>query len=154
MSHTRKLIKTGVFCPYNLSGEWGKVMGNVINAKYDPSLGEWNWWIERYELLSFVNIITDQSILLWTPMDRQIDFGLYLRPFTDHSWIAIIIMTTMATMGIFVAHYVIPCTIDTNVQRVMVTTLWYFFVLLNAFYGGAMTMFFANAISSQFGGLH
>jgi hypothetical protein len=30
--------------------------------------------------------------------------------------------------------------------------LWYFFVLLNAFYGGAMTMFFSSNIDNQFEG--
>jgi hypothetical protein len=41
---------------------------------------------------------------------------------------------------------------DTLGKKIMVTTLWYFFVLLNAYYGGAMTMFFTSTISNPFEG--
>ena len=34
-----------------------------------------------------------------------------------------------------------------NTGKILAFTAWTFFVVLNAYYGGAMTMFFANEIS-------
>jgi hypothetical protein len=140
--------------PYNRSGTWGGVMGAVVNSKYDVSIGSW-WMIrERYELLSFATIFSSKEILVWTPTN-QIDFGLFVRPFSPESWLAITsliaIISTCLCMTQYVVHtYYVPFTEDTNGQKIMETILWFFFVLLYAFYGGAMTMFFTNAKQINF----
>jgi hypothetical protein len=54
--------------PYNRSGEWGGVFGDVIMAKYDLNLAAWKWSLDRYGLLSFVSIISITDVLMWTPM--------------------------------------------------------------------------------------
>jgi hypothetical protein len=33
--------------PYNLSGEWGGIMGSVVNRKYDFCLSAWSWLADR-----------------------------------------------------------------------------------------------------------
>jgi hypothetical protein len=138
--------------PYNRSGEWGGVFGDVIMAKYDLNLADWIWSLERYGLLSFVGIILITDVLIWTPKTKKNDFGFFFRPFTGESWIAIFSMTTVTTMVIAAVHYIMPSGKEKIGQSLLITTLWYFFILLNAFYGGAMTMFFTSNINNQFGG--
>jgi hypothetical protein len=138
--------------PFNRSGEWSGVMGNVINSKYDLCLSSWSWWRERYDLLTFVGMLYSKVVLLWTPKPRETDFELLLRPFTNDSWIAVFFTTAISSVVIVIAHYGTPSTMDTLGKKIMVTTLWYFFVLLNAYYGGAMTMFFTSTISNPFEG--
>jgi hypothetical protein len=139
--------------PYNRSGEWGGIMGDVVNGKYDLCLSSWLWMAERYEILTFVPVYSKKQVLVWTPKNSVIDFGLVTRPFTDDSWVAIFVMTLIVTLCFFVIYFIIPNTENTIGHMIMVTTLWYFFVLLNAFYGGAMTMFFTNTINIQFEGI-
>ena len=40
--------------PYNKSGVWGGVMGNIVNGKYMMSLSAWVWNFERKDLADFV----------------------------------------------------------------------------------------------------
>jgi hypothetical protein len=138
--------------PHNRSSEWGGVLGDVIMSKYDLSLTAWRWTLERYGFISCVSIISISNVLIWTPKIKDTDFGLFVRPFTGESWIAIFGTTTMTTIVIAVVHYVMPSGPERIGQNIMITTLWYFFVLLNAFYGGAMTMFFSSNIDNQFEG--
>jgi hypothetical protein len=139
--------------PYNQSGEWGGIMGDVVNGKYDLCLSAWHWMTERYEILTFVPVYSKKQVLVWTPKNSLIDFGLVTRPFTEDSLMAIFLMTLIVTLCIFVTYFIIPNTENSNGHMIMVTTLWYFFVLLNAFYGGAMTMFFTSTINIQFEGI-
>jgi hypothetical protein len=57
------------------------------------------------------------------------------------------------SMCIFVTLYVTPHSLYSNGQRIIDTTFWYFFFLLNAFYGGALTMFFTSTIAIPFEGI-
>ena len=43
--------------PFNLSGTWSGVMGNVIKGEYDMSLSAWYWIYNRMELLSFAPVV-------------------------------------------------------------------------------------------------
>ena len=43
--------------PFNLSGTWSGVMGDVINGEYDMSLSAWYWIDNRKELLSFAPVV-------------------------------------------------------------------------------------------------
>jgi hypothetical protein len=138
--------------PYNCSGEWGGVFGDVIMAKYDLNLAAWVWSLDRYGLLSFVSIISITNVLMWTPKTKETDFGFFLNPFTYDSWIAILSMTTLTTIVIAAVYCIMPSGTEKLGQNMMITTLWYFFILLNAFYGGAMTMFFTSNIDNHFGG--
>jgi hypothetical protein len=136
--------------PYNCSGNWAGVMGGIINAKYDMSLSAWIWTTERYEIMSFVTIITTNGLIVWTPTKQEIDFGLFVRPFSPESWVAISMMTIIATTCIMITQYVIPNADGTNGQTMMFTTLFIFYVVLSAFYGGAMTMFFKSPSDNNF----
>ena len=61
--------------PYNLSGTWGGVMGDVINGKYHFSLSQWLHIRERYELMDFVVTSADHQELALTPQMPKVDMG-------------------------------------------------------------------------------
>ncbi len=74
---------------------------------------------------------------------------MFLRPFTKDVWAFII-----ATMGTAVACYVCVFAAKgrrsvSNAEQILSNTLWFCFVLLYAYYSGALVMYFAskNAIS-------
>jgi hypothetical protein len=128
-------------------------MGQIVHANYDVCLSDWRWIIERYDLLSFVNTISSKELLIWTPADQEIDFGLFARPFTRESWAAILLMAALVITCTLMTRFAIPNTRNKKGQKIMVVTLWYFFVLLNAYYGGAMTMFFTSTNRISFNGI-
>ena len=42
--------------PFNRSGNWSGVMGNVVNGCFDMSLSPWYWLYDRAELMSFTPV--------------------------------------------------------------------------------------------------
>ena len=42
--------------PFNRSGNWSGVMGNVIEGGYDLSLSSWYWLHERAHLMAFTPV--------------------------------------------------------------------------------------------------
>ena len=65
--------------PFNLSGTWGGVMGDVINKKFDFSLSSWTWNLARYTIVQFVPFMKGVHMLVWTPKIPETDFGLFTR---------------------------------------------------------------------------
>lgn len=63
--------------PFNASGTWGGVMGDVINGKFDLSLSQWIWNIERQDLLDFVITSSNWLQLALTPQLPEVDTGKY-----------------------------------------------------------------------------
>ena len=53
--------KTG---PYNQSGEWKGVMGDVVSGKHSVSLSAWSWFIERDSFLDFVPVVKGTTPIL------------------------------------------------------------------------------------------
>ena len=136
--------------PYNRSGVWGGVMGGVINGQFDMSLSAWQWVFNRVELVSFTTVVRQRSQLVLTPQPPKVDVLLYIRPFTDESWGAIgAIMVVMLVCLIF-PYLVVRHVESTAGHQMIVLFSWYFFILLNAYYGGAMTMFFTSEATLPF----
>ena len=61
--------------PYNKSGVWKGVMGDVLTGKYQLSLSAWNWLIERDSFLDFVPIVKDFQIMAVVPSPPKVDPG-------------------------------------------------------------------------------
>ena len=76
------LLKT-FLGPYNASGIWKGVMGDVIMGKYQMSLNSWIWTLERQPILDFVPITKDNPLLCLIPKPPEVDPGLFIRPFTS-----------------------------------------------------------------------
>ncbi len=140
--------------PYNCSGTWAGIMGDVINGVYPVSLSEWNYRIERNELLDFVSLThSDNMQLVLTPQPAEVDTGLFIRPFTDEAWKAILGMTVIIITVLLIPYFIFSFFELTTGYKIASTSGWYFFVLLNAFYGGALTMFFTSEVSIPFEGV-
>ncbi len=140
--------------PFNTSGEWGGVMGSVVNGDFDMSINHYIWVLDRSELVSFAATTPSRSVLTWTPQNPSTDWSLFLRPFTWTSWTvigAVVALIFLCQLVSFVSAKDLPFGNDT--QDILSTTAWYFFLLLNAYYGGAMTMFFSSAPSAPFHGI-
>ena len=77
-----KFTKRSFFIgPFNSSGVWDGVMGDVVAGKYPMSLNTWKWIIERQEILDFVPIVKENQVLTVIPKPPELDPGLFIRPF-------------------------------------------------------------------------
>ena len=137
---------------YNLSGTWSGVMGDVINRKYDMSISTWWWTSDRKSVLQFVPVAKERHVLVLSPQ-QPTDTGLFTRCLTNYSWIAISITVVIIMACIILQKYMTPHK-HTNAEKIMTFTVWLFFVLINAFYGGALTMFFTGTTDIPFNSRH
>ena len=74
---------------------------------------------------------------------EDLDFTLFMRPFSDNSWIVSGIITIGSCC--VVLCYQLPSMEKYrrgDAIRIVIFIIWTFFLLLNVFYGGALTMFF------------
>jgi hypothetical protein len=133
-----------------INATWAGVMGNVITGEYDFSLCTWEWTFERFDLMSMTPVLTGGAVLALTPKNPEIDLGLFIRPFTKESWGAIGLMIIAALICILLPYIAISYVESTTGHQMMVMVTWFFFVLLNAFYGGALTMFFTSVVNIPF----
>ncbi len=95
--------------PYNASGEWTGVMGDVVRGRYDMSLSAWTWWIERHRVVTLVIVLSSRTVLLWTPKKPRLDVALFVRPFTEDSWSVILIVISVAVLCRYLARFVVDC---------------------------------------------
>ena len=132
----------------SMNASWRGVMGGVITGQYDMSLSAWLYQEQRSRVLSFSTLGTQVKFLVTTPQEPNIDFGLLVRPLTNSAWrgiVGVLLVTYLATIVIKSNG-----SEDTTYKRMLAISTWIFFVLLNSFYGGAMTMFFANEVTLPF----
>ena len=63
-------------------------------------------------------------------------------------------MTGVVAFCMFVTHYILleekQKTEESESYKIMAFSIWTFFVFINAFYGGALTMFFTSTITIDF----
>ena len=72
------------------------------------------------------------------------------RAFTNDAWVAIAFMSGVVALCMFITHFILPTTRDTESHKIMAFSIWTFFVVINAYYGGALTMFFTGTITADF----
>ena len=133
--------------PFNLSGQWDGVMGNVLNGKYDVSISPWDWNLERNNVVQFVLVTKNRKVLVWEPKNADIDFEVFIRPITLDSWLAIVLTTCFALSLIAFISIGIPSIAEnSDGRKLMIISIQYFFIFINAYYGGALTMFFSSSI--------
>ena len=135
---------------FNRSGTWGGAMGSVVNGEYHISLSQWVWLVGRYELLDFVSTTTSFQALALTPAPPEIDFGLFIRPFRNEAWYGIGIVMLIGIVIIMVPYAFLSYYEHTDGYMMSSTSIWMFFLLVNAFYGGALTMFFTSELGIPF----
>ena len=140
--------------PFNKSGIWGGAMGSVINEEYHMSLSQWIWNSDRYELLDFISTTNSYDCLALTPSPPEVDFGLFIRPFRDDAWHGIGVVLAISFVIVMVPYAFLSYYENTDGYMISSTSVWFFFVLINAYYGGALTMFFTSELRIPFNTIH
>ena len=136
--------------PYNASGDWPGVMGDVVTGKYPLSLNAWRWFPERNPILDFVPVARETYLLATIPKPQKVDFDLYIRPFTRKAWQAVIAFMIIGVTGLAGNQFIMIRYRTDLSRRIMMFSVWAFFVLCHAHYGGALKMFFTSDISLPF----
>ena len=125
-------------------------MGDVVTGKYQMSVNGWKHFFERDEILDFVPILKTARILCFIPKPPEVDSGLFIRPFTNSAWKTIGIVSFIGILVLIVPYFFIKDWENLKAYHIIELSLWSFFVLLNAYYGGALTMFFVSEITVPF----
>ena len=64
--------------------------------------------------------------------------------FIDEVWQWIGILLGCGLIAFFGPYFFVPGWDDMKANSIIEVSLWFFFVLINAYYGGALTMFFVS----------
>ena len=123
--------------------EWSGVMGDVILGKFPFGLSSWLVTEERVRVLDLEGVVDWDRFVSCVVLDPpQIDPGLFIRPFTNLAW-AVILITTAIYISILIKKNS-DKQLSSESWRVLEFVMWSFFTIVYAYYGGALTMFFAN----------
>ena len=128
---------------FGINGTYGGVLGDVINKKYDMSLSYWWQNLATDELLDFVPLRPYEYGMALKPQYPNFDYGLFTRAFEGDTLYYIAAMTIPA---VCLALLVNQCGLDESMNSVLISSfiLWLFFTLVNSYYCGVLTMFFAT----------
>ena len=142
-------------------GSWGTIdengvwvtgpMGTVIEGEYHMSIGSWTWTIERNGLMDFVSVGGNEFfVLALTPQTAELDFGLFIRPFQDEAWLLVLASVIMIVIIITVPYSLLNYYENTEGFKLVSLISWLFVLLINAYYSGALTMFFIGELTLPF----
>ena len=122
-----------------------------MRGKYQIGISTWVWNTERDKVLEFAlpNHMTN-LVLSYHSTTPELDYGLVIRPFTNNAWTCIGIILITGLVFLFLPYFFIRSWDNMSANTIIKLSLWFFFVLINAYYGGALTMFFANEIDPPF----
>ena len=130
-------------------GVYGGVWGAVKSNQYDMSLSVWQWMLSRHDSFDFVPFIQRRTVLAFRPEQSNIDFGLLTRAFAWETWTSVLCTSGALLFAILLANiYGINDTM--NGVKSLTLTWWLFFTLVNSYYCGVLTMFFATPASVPF----
>ena len=119
-------------------------------GRYMVSLSPWTWFPERDPYMDFVVAGKTTPSLALIPKPLSLDYGLFIRPFQEATWLAILSMIGLIPIVYFLIYKVYGQVDELTSTKIFEFSFWTFFILVNAFYGGALTMFFASEVSLPF----
>ena len=136
----------------NKDGSWGTVnengvwttgpMSSVMKGEYHMSMGPWQWKFERFGLMDFVSLNPNAFVLAVTPQPAKLDMGLFRRPFQDEAWILVLASVIIIVINIKVPYSLLSYYEHTESFKLSSLFSRLFVLLINAYYAGALTMFF------------
>ena len=141
-------------------GSWGTVnengvwtagpMSSVMNGEYHMSISPWLWKFERFGLMDFVSLNPNAFVLALTPQPAEYDMGLFIRPFQDEAWILVLASVIIIVINIAIPYSLLSYYEHTESFKLSSLFSWLFFLLINAYYSGALTMFFSSELTLPF----
>ena len=143
---------------YNFSNEyycnenWGNINGDFVNETgnetvlesvvkglFDITPGPWTHFYNRDSWLdSSAPYFYTNRILVANLKNSPVDYSLFLRPFQNNAWMVITLSAILILGQLKLLNKFQQC----DHYRLICFSGWTCFLLLNAFYGGACTMFF------------
>ncbi len=131
------------------------ITGRLVAGDYDLTYGPaWLRTLERNSWFDFTpGVTTHRVTLAYNFKEPAVDFTLLLRPFTLSAWIGVAVCVAAMSMAVIFFKARSAALKDAVSARTAVASGWILFILVNAFYGGALTMFFSSAASLPFGTL-
>ena len=143
-----------------IDGSWGTVnengvwtagpMSSVMNGEYHMSISPWLWKFERFGLMDFVSLNPNAFVLALTPQPAELDMGLFIRPFQDEAWILVLVSVIIIFSNIVIPYSLLSYFEHTESFKLSSLFSWLFVLLINAYYGGALTMFFTSELTLPF----
>ena len=133
--------------PHGISGG---VWGDFESKQYDMSLSLWYWLLSRDRIFDFAPLLMKRHVLAYTPQHSNIvDCTHFTRAFVWKSWTVI-----MCILGAIIFVILITNTSQINDNkysvRIVILMSWLFFTLINSYYCGVLTMFFATTNDVRF----
>ena len=133
------------------NGTWAGVLGSAINGDADIALSSWIAKPYRDKIMDYIETYNEYRVLLTSPQISDFDPELFFRPLTNDSWVGIggivliFALVILPPIMLFHKHQNKEFNVEEKVSfKMAVTAMWYFMVLINAYYSGAMTMFFTT----------
>ena len=132
-----------------VNGTWIGVWGDIIRNEHDMTLGPWYNTFERNYFFDFVPLIQTRDILAMKPQHSKIDFGLFTRVFVGDT---LFYISSMAGITCCLTYFISKICLGGTWNGLDIITFigWLFFTLVNSYYCGVLTMFFATPISLPF----
>ena len=113
-----------------------------MNGKHEIALSMWLWNEKRHDIVDLVTFTWDYRLSFLVVNKPTFDPGLFLRPFSELSWLLIIVSFFIHFILLFIIHKLEDYDLRNSVI-VIELVAWFLFILLYAYYGGALTMFFS-----------
>ena len=136
--------------PRNENGTWGGVIGLVTEGSYHMCVSIFANFLWRREM--FVGA-GGPFLIAYLPQSSNFDFWLFIRPFSNDSWTVILtIVTFIITTALLGHHFEGNINRNKNEERIKFKGInlvniigWIFFIIvINGYYDGALTSFFAD----------
>ena len=121
-------------------------MGKVVSATYQMSLTGWYMYPSRKEFTDWTSYyVSTSNKFLLKKRPATLDYGFFVRPLDKGVWLAILGMLGLLSIALIGPFLALKFYENKNDSSFLTKTSgWYFFLLIYTFYGGALTMFFAN----------
>ena len=119
------------------------ILYQISEAKYDFSPGPWIYMTERLERVDMTRIPQISYRRFAANLKSSpYDLSLFSRPFSKYAWIGM----SLCLSAIFCCHF-LTSAVSRSIwaRRILLFCAGILFVLLMAFYGGALTMFLSTA---------
>ena len=145
--------------PRNATGAWGGVYGHIVNGTYPLCISVWHFFEWRRVMTDFAAISSGEKFFAaYFPSTSNYDPGLFIRPFYIDSWAVAVTISLLIMSIVFFGHWFEKRTQKregrptklAGIKLTVVIGCTYSVLMLNGFYDGALTMFFAKETTAAF----
>ncbi|XP_059083507.1 uncharacterized protein LOC131880816 [Tigriopus californicus] len=136
------------------NGTFGGAFGGVINGAFDMSLSSWRATPERGLLLDMEPVQMTDFVLAVVPKTLGVDLKFFQHPFSIDAWQGILLVAFLICVTIIPPSLLLGNYENTDAYNWASLSAWSFFLLINSFYCGALTMFFSTKAAPPFSQFH